>query len=95
MDTPVQLIRWQTVSGPSWKLGGRNLTAESRALAIRLPFGGYVWNRAVAIVVEEEGKTTRVPIFDVTRMAVLVLSASSIVASALIWLFGRSRRERS
>ena len=85
------LIQLQTNTGEKITAGNLSLTPQSKALIIRLPFGGFVWNRPVAVLVEENGQTRRIPIVDATRMAqvgVLALALVSVIISAV---FARKR----
>src|SRR6266545_461376 len=44
------------------------VTPWSRALVVRWPKGGFVWNRPTAVLVEQDGQARRIPIVDVTRI---------------------------
>jgi hypothetical protein len=72
------LFRVQTVSGHPVSARGVTVTPQSQAIVVRWPHGGWVWNRPVAVLVERDGETERIPIVDVTRMAQLGLYALSI-----------------
>ncbi len=63
------MISWKTETGDSVEAGDVTLTPQSRALLVRWPNGGWVWNRPVAVMVERGGETERLPIVDVTRKA--------------------------
>ena len=88
-------VRWETATGEPVTMGSTTVTTESQALVVRWPQGGWVWNRPVAITVEADGETRRVPIVDVTRVAQVALWAASVafVVVALA-LSIKSRRER-
>jgi hypothetical protein len=88
-------VRWETATGEPVTVGNATVTTESQALVVRWPRGGWVWNRPLAITIETDGETRRVPIVDVTRMAQVVLWAASVafVVVALA-LTIKSRRER-
>lgn len=73
-----EMIQWQTVSGRPVPVGDVTVTPQSQALVIRWPYGGIVWNRPVAILVEHGGQTERVPIVDVTRIVQLALLGFSV-----------------
>ena len=80
-------IQLQTNTGEKITAGNLSLTPQSKALTIRLPFGGLVWNRPVAVLVEENGQTRRIPIVNATRLAqvgVLALALVSVIISAII-----------
>jgi hypothetical protein len=88
-----EMIRWQTLSGISTRVGEFSMTPVSQALTIRFPGGGLVWNRPVAIVLERDGERTRLPIVDVTRIAVLALFGLSLaILVAAVVLPVRRRR---
>lgn len=49
-------------------VGDVTVTPRSRALVVRLPRGGFVWNRPTATLVERAGQVRRVPVVDATRI---------------------------
>jgi len=63
------------------------VTPRSRALVVRLPWGGFVWNRPTAVLVEQDGQARRITIVDVTRiLQVGLLGLAVLTASAsLLW----------
>lgn len=89
------------MSGKFWQLeiqdgqpvtvGGRTVTPQAQVLSLRLPWdrravaGGFVWNRPVAVVVEENGRSQRLPILDVTRMIMLAVAVVSTAVALLAW----------
>ena len=88
------LVQWQTVSGEAVRVGDIALTPQSQALTIRLPKGGFVWNRPVAVLVERDGQMERVPVVDVTRIAQLTLLGLGFVFFAVtLMLSVRKRRD--
>lgn len=89
-------LRWQTVSGDEVTVGDVTVTPQSRALTIRWPHGGLVWNRPVGILVERGEQTERIPIVDVTRIIQLGLFGLSLVFSMIIFVLSiRRRRDRN
>jgi hypothetical protein len=72
-------VKWQTTSGETTAHGDIQVTPQSRALTVRWPRGGWVWNCPVAVLVERDGHRRRVPIVDVTRVAQLMLYGFSLV----------------
>lgn len=66
-------FRVQTAEGHPVTIRGITVTPQSRAFIVRLPIGGFVWNRPAAILVEQDGQTKRLPIIDSTRMLQLGL----------------------
>jgi hypothetical protein len=72
-------IRWETVDGEPLQVGETTVTPQSRVLVVKWPFdhpwfnGGFVWNRPVAVTVNQGQETTRLPIVDVTRLTMFIL----------------------
>jgi len=82
-------FQWETLTGEPIIVGDTTVTPNSHVLSIRLPFGGLVWNRPAAVVVERNGQTERIAILDVTRLAVWSILALSVAVTLLAWLAGR------
>lgn len=82
----------KTRSGKPIKRGAITVTPEAQALLVRLPFWGFVWNRPVSVVIEENGRRERLEIHDQTRAAVLTMASAGIVVSAAVILAGLLRR---
>jgi hypothetical protein len=75
-----ELITWETIEGTSVEVQGRWLTPVAQALRVRTPLGGFVWNRPVAVLVDSEGQVTRIPIVDVTRIALWAMAGASVLS---------------
>jgi hypothetical protein len=85
-----EMVEWQEHAGGTLALGDVSLTPLSRALVIRTPVGGYVWNRPVAVLIRRDGQEQRLPIANVllrARLAmlgfVLTFAGLGLVYSAL------------
>lgn len=89
-----KIIQWQTMSGETITVGKAAITPQAQVLMLRLwrPLGGWVWNRPVSVLVEQGGRTERLPIVDITRLVQLSLWGLGLIFS-LITLF-LSRRQR-
>lgn len=92
MNQAQRVIQLDTKSAPPITVGDTSLTPQSRVLTVRLPFFGFVWNRPVAILVEKNGQTERIPIVDVTRVATLALAGFGFILG-LASIATRSRRK--
>jgi hypothetical protein len=92
MKKLTDIIEWRTASGNPVTVGDVTLTPQSQALTVRWPSGGLVWNRPVAVLVEREGATERIPIVDVTRVVQLGLLSFSLALG--IVAFARTIRSR-
>lgn len=90
------MVKYELVSGEPTAVGDATLTPESRVLSVRWPNGGWVWNRPVAVVVEQEGLTERLPIVDVTRIAQVSLYGFSLFIAllTLVATLGRRRIQK-
>ena len=81
-----EMVRLQTVSGqPVTKLD-TIVTPQTQVLTVRLPFGGFVWNRPVAVLVERDGRIERRPIVDLTRLVQLGMLGLGLLFLFMIWL---------
>jgi hypothetical protein len=90
------VIQWQTISSRPVTVGDVTVTPQSQALAVHWPFGGFVWNRPVAILVERGGPLSveRIHVVDVTRMVQLGLLGFSLVFSIAILAKSIRRKEQ-
>jgi hypothetical protein len=94
MEQIREFFRWETRSGTPITVGDTILIPRSQALSVRLPFGGFVWNRPLSVLVERKGQTDEIPIVDVTRIALLSITASGFVLTLLAWIWRLGRRKR-
>ena len=92
MSSLKDFVQLQTTSGAALTIGDTTLTPQSQALVVRLPFGGFVYNRPAAIIVERDGHVTRIPIVDMTRLAQVGLLGLTFAFSIIIAAFAARRR---
>ena len=71
----------QTVVGQPVIVGDISLILQSQAIIVRLPIGGFVWNRPTALLVEQDGQAKRILIRDLTRILQLGLLGFCVVLS--------------
>lgn len=86
-------IQSQIISGHPITVGDTTITPQSHALIIRWPYGGFVWNRPRAILVERARQTQRIPIRDATRIVQIRLWGMALLWAILIYL--GSKRNKS
>ena len=86
MERLRQYIQWQTLSGEPIIAGDVVVTPESQALIVRFPSGGFVWNRPVALRVEDASGVSRIPVPDITRYVQWSLFAVSAILTFAVWL---------
>jgi hypothetical protein len=75
-----KVFQWEIQDGQSVTVGARTITPQTQVISLRLPFGGFVWNRPASVLVTENGRTRRLPVPDMTRMIVL---AAVVVSTAV------------
>jgi len=88
------LVQFTTTASGPITIGNVTVTPRSSAVVIRLPIGGFVWNRPTGITVRRGDVTEDIPIRDVTRIVQLVLlgmTALMLIAGSLI---GSTTRRR-
>jgi len=73
--------------------GAVTVTPVSQALSVNLPFFRWVWNRPVAVLVDRDGQTERLPIVDVTRYMVWGLMGFSAIVSAMLFMAAARRSQ--
>jgi hypothetical protein len=86
------LFNWQIHLGPSIGVNDIILTPQSQALTIRWLRGGLVWNRPLAILIQQGEHMERIPVIDVTRVVQLGLLSLTVVFS-VVWIFLSRRRD--
>jgi hypothetical protein len=75
--------QWEIQNSQPVTVGARTITPQTQVVSLRLPFGGFVWNRPAAVLVEENGRVQRLPIPDVTRMILIAVAVVSMVVALL------------
>jgi len=91
-----ELIQWQTVSGEAVTVGDVTVRPQSQALTLRWGrYGGLVWNRPAAILVERGDQTERIPIVDLTRAVQLGLLGFCLLFCIVAFVVSARRRRVS
>ena len=86
MTKLTDFIQLKTVQGTAVTTPQHTLIPESQALVVKFPFGGFVWQRPTAVLVQTGVQTKRHPIVDVTRLATVSVMAASLFIPLLIRL---------
>jgi len=90
----LEVFQRQMRSGDPVKAGDVTVTPQSEAICLRWPYGGLVWNRPVAVLVEQGTHTEHIPILDVTRVAQLGLLGLGVIFGIITFVMSiRHRRE--
>ena len=85
-------IRLENTSAEPIVVGDTRLTPQAQAFSLRFRFGGFVWNRPTAVLVERDDLTQRIPIVDVTRVAQIALFGLVLTFSIIITLLAARQR---
>ncbi len=85
-------IQLKTVQGTAVSTPHHTLIPESQALIIKFPYGGFVWQRPTAVLVQQGEQTERHPIVDVTRLATWSVLAASVLLTMLLRLLTPSKK---
>ena len=83
-------ISWQTKTGDAIEIDDVSVIPQAQVVRIRLPFGGFIWNRPTRVMVEYNGRITTFPLLDVTRM--LLWGIVGLTAVVLFVIFVRRDR---
>lgn len=80
MPKSSDFVQVSTKLGDRIAIGDALLTPQSQALIIRWrPNAAFVYNRPLAVFVDQNGTTQRMPVVDVTRLIQVGLLAISLV----------------
>jgi hypothetical protein len=74
----------QTVSGSPVTRGGVTVTPQSQVISLRSPFGGFVWHRPVAVLVEQGGQVRRIRIVDATRLLQVGIAGLALTVAMIL-----------
>ncbi len=85
------LFRYSETALTPLEIGEYTIRPVAHAAALRWPFGGLVWNRPVAIEVQQGDQIERIPIPDVTRLAQIAAAAAGAMLAIVLWLLWRKR----
>lgn len=83
MEENSKNVQFTTIQGAPIQVGDRLITPQSQALKIRFSRWGFVWNRPVAILVEQDGNVQRVPVVDITRWILWGISGFVLI----FWIY--------
>lgn len=95
MDRPKNGFRIVNHTGSSTQVGAFQITPQSQSISFHYPFGGFVYNRPLAVIVERDGTVDRIPIVDVTLLILASLAGFSLFFSMLLAGQAATRTARS
>ena len=91
MNQDDRLFSYEEVAHAPMQAGGYTVTPVACAAAIRWPYGGFIWNRPIAVDVQQGDQTERIPIPDVTRWGQIGAMVAGAGVALLLWLVLRNR----
>ena len=95
----IPFVEIKTSTGKPLRQGNVTITPQAQSFVVKFPYGGFVWNRPVAVFVTRNGRRERFPIFDVTRTVIIATVGTGVLlslATVLAGLLARSAaRDRS
>ncbi len=80
------IVSWDTQTGAPIQIDDVTIKPQSQYLQIKLPFGGFVWQRPSNIIVERDGRVEQIPVPDVTRLALWSLAGLTILFNLVIFI---------
>lgn len=92
-----KFISLETYAGEQIIAGDKRILPFSQALTIRFPStnGGIIWNRPVSVLeTSSDGGEQVIRIYDVTRIAQVLLLSFGALGSLLIWLLFRTTQNK-
>jgi hypothetical protein len=90
-----RLVRFETLPGPQWIQGGLTVTPVARSIRVGGERGRYACTWPSAVLVSEEGRTSRLRIIDLTRWAQIAILLAALLWLFEIWTHTRTRKELS
>jgi hypothetical protein len=88
----LNVLHLETQTGEPHTIGDLTITPQSRALIVRWPHGGFVWNRPIGVIVDRAGQIERLSIIDVTRYATWTFVGLTALFSVIIRMMVAQRR---
>ncbi|MBE2222587.1 MAG: hypothetical protein IAF02_13655 [Anaerolineae bacterium] len=86
-------VNWKPTIGEPQVMGDRTIRLQAQAISLITPFGGFVWNRPTAVLVEKDGITDEVPIVDATRYALIGIGVMGVVGMIMAKLIAGFSRD--
>ncbi|MBI4674064.1 MAG: hypothetical protein HY741_20660 [Chloroflexi bacterium] len=74
-----EILQWEKISGDPLMVENTRLVPQARVLSVRFPFGGFVWNRPVSIIIERDGKRETIAVPDLTLISQIAMAVSLIL----------------
>jgi len=91
-------IERREVRGEPLTLSGRRITPIKRVVHIAWPGGAWLWQRPIAVEIQEGESLRRMPVHNITRRAIIGLALSAalvaVVTRRRLRTSGRREQER-
>ena len=93
---PKQIIVQQTSAGEPVEVNDLTVYPVARSYRVNLPGarGGIIWNRPLAVIVEDADGTRQIlPVIDRTRQLQIAIFSAGFIVTLLTWLIFRKSRK--
>jgi len=87
------MLRFRRAYGTPTTFSGITVTPEAQVVMWRGARGGFVWNRPSAVLVEQAGRTQRIPILNVSRLLQLFFVGMIVAVPLMQHLTRRLEKE--
>jgi hypothetical protein len=87
-----KLFHRQTNSVDAITVGAVTITPQSQVLIARWPFGSWIWNRPVSVIIQRGEQSQTIPIIDLTRLIQLSLLGSAVLFFIIGLMVSSERR---
>ncbi|MCJ7535558.1 MAG: hypothetical protein WA997_11075 [Anaerolineales bacterium] len=91
-----KILVQQTSAGEPVEVNGLTVYPVARSYRINMPGarGGIVWNRPLAVIVEDADGTRQIlPVIDRTRQLQIAIFSAGFIGTLLTWLIFRKSRK--
>ena len=94
MDSLEGPLVWHTVRTTPFITPHRRITPVAHVLGVRWNGGAWMWQFPVWVEVEEDGRSRRIPILPVTRLALWLFQGMTLLSIVLVAGAVLRRRKR-
>ena len=88
-----EFFRYDFAEGQPFTAGGVEIVPHTRVATLHTPYGGFVWNRPVAVAVRRDGQEAElIPILDVTLLGRVLIAALGVIFGGMIFALSLQHR---
>lgn len=88
-----EYFRYDDAQGEPLTVGGVEMVPHARVATLHTPYGGFVWNRPIALTVRRDGEEEEfIPIVDVTLIGKVLMCAFGVIFGGLFLALALQKR---